>query len=60
MVRNISAIRLKRCMEQKELAEKAKVDLSWLNKVENGKATPSLALLQRLADVLDVEVKDFF
>lgn len=47
-------------MEQKELAEKAKVDLSWLNKVENGKATPSLALLQRLADVLDVEVKDFF
>lgn len=60
MVKNIAAIRKRKNMQQKELAEKAGVDLSYLNKIENGKFSPSLAMLEKIAATLGVEVKEFF
>lgn len=60
MVKNIAAIRKDKNMQQKELAEKAGVDLHWINKIEKGKGTPSLAMLEKIANALGVEVKEFF
>lgn len=60
MVKNIADIRKLKEMQQKSLAEKANVDIFYLNKIENGKATPSLAVLEKIAAALDVDVKEFF
>lgn len=60
MIKNIADIRKAKNMQQKELAEKAGVDLYWINKIENGKGTPSLAVLEKIANALGVSVKEFF
>ncbi|MBI4207200.1 MAG: helix-turn-helix transcriptional regulator [Betaproteobacteria bacterium] len=48
----IKALRRARCWTQSQLAEKVGVAKNSINRVENALAAPSLALLQRLADVL--------
>lgn len=50
--KTLSAIRKSRMMSQKELAEKAGIDPSYLNKIEKGLRKPSDDVLFRLADVL--------
>lgn len=47
-------------MSQQELAEKAKVDRSYLSRIETGDAKPSLAVLERIASALGCSLKDFF
>ena len=51
----LRAIRKSRRLSQTELAEKAGIDQSYLNKIENGKRMPSDEVLFRLADVLVAE-----
>jgi len=47
-------------MTQKELAEKANVDRSYISQIESGKVTPTLSVLERLANALGCSIKDFF
>jgi len=44
----------------KEVAEKADCSESLLSKIENGRASPSLKMLQRLAEALGLTVGQFF
>jgi transcriptional regulator with XRE-family HTH domain len=47
-------------MTQRELAEKANVDRSYLSRIETGDVKPSLAILERIAHALGCSLKDFF
>lgn len=42
-------------LTQEQLAERAQIEQSYLSKLENGRARPSTAVLQRLALALDVQ-----
>ena len=58
--KRIQHLRIKRGMTQERLAETVKVSATFLSMVENGKDTPSLKLLYRIAAMLDVKVADLF
>jgi transcriptional regulator with XRE-family HTH domain len=47
-------------LTQTMLAEKAKVDLSYLVKIETGKKSSSMKLLFRLGEVLGIDEKELF
>lgn len=53
-------MREKKGFSQTELARLVKMDRSYLNKMENGKLTPSVSLLGKIAKVLDCSIRDFF
>lgn len=60
---NKDKVRLQRVlknMSQEELAKKANVDRSYISQIESGKKTPSLSVLERIADALECSLKDFF
>jgi DNA-binding XRE family transcriptional regulator len=57
--KNIVRIRNERNVTQEELAFRAKIDRSYLSQVESGKRNPSLRLLARIAESLDVKVARF-
>lgn len=58
---NIKDIREKAGLTQEALAEKAKVNRSLLNQLENGKLTnTSTNTLRKLADALDCKITDLF
>ena len=44
-------------LTQKELAYKTGIDQADISKLENGNANPTLSLLQRLAEGMDMELK---
>ena len=47
-------------MTQIELAEKINVDYKYISRLETGISTPSFALLERIADVLQIELNELF
>jgi len=56
----ISAVikaRLEKGMTQKELARKANTKQSNISRLESGKATPSISLLNRIAQAFNKELK---
>lgn len=57
---NLRHLRLLKSMRLAQLAQLAECSEGLLSKIENGKATPSLNLLLRLAAALDAKVGDFF
>jgi transcriptional regulator with XRE-family HTH domain len=56
----LRTIRKKNGLTQAELARRVGVSRSYINKIENGEAKPSLTLLERIASILGVSIKDFF
>jgi transcriptional regulator with XRE-family HTH domain len=58
--KKLRTIRKKNGLTQAELARRVGVSRSYINKIENGEAKPSLALLERIASILGVSIKDFF
>ncbi|WP_255905697.1 helix-turn-helix transcriptional regulator [Priestia aryabhattai] len=60
MHEKITQLRVSRGWTQTELARHLKVTRSHVNKLEKGKTNLSLALLERIADVFNVSIKDFF
>ncbi|MDA2911490.1 helix-turn-helix domain-containing protein [Nitrospiraceae bacterium AH_259_D15_M11_P09] len=52
----LKRIRVQRGLSQRALAAKAKMSVTYLCNVENGKADPSLSTLRRLAKALRVKV----
>ena len=53
----VREIRKARHMSQRQLAGRMQVPRTYISKIENGKAIPTLGSLERLAAALDVEVR---
>lgn len=47
-------------LSQEELAEKVKISPKYMSRIEMGHQFPSTEILSKLADVLDIEIRDFF
>jgi transcriptional regulator with XRE-family HTH domain len=47
-------------MSYRELAERAGIALSTLYRIESGVASPTVAMLEKLARSLEISVTDFF
>lgn len=58
--KRIKELRKKRGYTLRELGEKLNFDYSYLSKVENGSKTPSIELLQQMADFFNVDISYFF
>lgn len=56
LAENIKKIRKKKGWSQKELGEMIGSHLSHINRIETGKQNPSLEVLIKLADALDVSI----
>jgi transcriptional regulator with XRE-family HTH domain len=52
--------REKRGYSVRQLADRAGVSYVSVVKIENGRMSPTVALLEKLAQALDVSVRDFF
>jgi transcriptional regulator with XRE-family HTH domain len=52
----VREIRKARHLSQRQLASRMQVPRTYISKIENGKAIPTLGSLERLADALEVEV----
>ncbi|MBO0586153.1 helix-turn-helix transcriptional regulator [Sporosarcina sp. E16_8] len=59
MKNNIAAIRIRKNLTQKELADKIGITNEWLCRVEVGNRGTT-KMLKRIADGLDVSMKDIF
>lgn len=59
---NIKHHREQRKMTQVQLAEQAKISISYISKIEAAGCNKSLSIsvLNQIANVLDVEISDFF
>ena len=56
----IKEIRKTRGLSQEQLSGKIDIDPKHLSRIESGRSFPSLDTLEKLANTLQVEVKDFF
>lgn len=56
----IRALRNKNKLSQQDLAKKIQITPKYLQFIENGSRTPSLDTVYRIAEVLEIEVKDLF
>jgi transcriptional regulator with XRE-family HTH domain len=52
----VREIRRARHLSQRQLASRMQVPRTYISKIENGKAIPTLGSLERLANALEVEV----
>ena len=57
MMQAMIAARKRNNMTQKELAERTGIDQSDISKIETGNANPTLAVLKRLAEGMDMVLK---
>ena len=58
--KNVRTLRVDRGLSQEELAYKAGIHQTYLSGVEGGKRTPSVLVLERIADGLGVDVGRLF
>ena len=58
--KRIREIRLSKGYKQSELADLLNMERSNLTRIESGKQNPKEENLEKLASILDVEIKDFF
>ena len=54
---NLQALRRARGLSQEELAHRSLMHQTYLSGVERGKRNPSVVVLARIADALDVDVE---
>ncbi len=57
---NLRRLRLERGLSQEALAHDADIAPSFLSQMENGKRSPTITMLQGLADTLRVSIVEFF
>lgn len=60
VIRAIVDARISRNLTQKELAERSGINQADISKLENGTRNPSLKLLKRLAEGMDMDLKLVF
>lgn len=58
VARAVREVRHGRCLSQRQLAGRMQVPRTYISKIENGKAVPTLSSLQRLASALEVGICD--
>ena len=58
--KRLRRIRRMRDLSQEQLAEKTGISSDFVSTIERGLASPSFDTLQKLADVLEVHVSEFF
>jgi transcriptional regulator with XRE-family HTH domain len=56
VARAVRDLRLERNLSQRQLAGRMQVPRTYISKIENGKATPTLSSLERLATALEVDI----
>lgn len=56
VARAVREIRASRSLSQRQLAERMNVPRTYISKIENGKAVPTLGSLERLAGALAVDI----
>lgn len=56
--KRIRELRIQKGMSQQTLANISEVELSTINRIELGKATPSVSLLYSIADSLEISVQE--
>lgn len=56
----VAAVRMQRKMSIRALAEKSGVAKSHIQKIEAGKASPSLEVMCRLAEALDCDLSELY
>ena len=56
----LKTYRLAKNMSQNKLSELAGLDNSYIGKIEKGEKSPSFKTILKLADALDISVKDLF
>lgn len=56
----IKELRKRTGLSQDQLAEKVGIESKYLSRIEVGKRDPSLDVLERIADSLQVEMKELF
>ena len=57
---NIQELRRAKELSQEELADMCKVHQTYLSGVETGKRNPSLLVLERIANALNVDAEELF
>ena len=59
---NIKKIRENKNLTQQQLADKANITMNYLSKIESTKMQRgfSIVILGRLADALEIDIRDFF
>lgn len=58
--RHIQKLRKSIYLTQEDLADKAKISRTHMGHIEQGRKSPSLEVMERIARVLKVKVKDLF
>lgn len=58
--RNVQRLRRERELSQEEVAHKAHIHQTYLSGVEGGKRNPSVAVLERIALALEVDIAELF
>jgi transcriptional regulator with XRE-family HTH domain len=56
VARAVRDLRHERNLSQRQLAGRMRVPRTYISKIENGKATPTLSSLERLANALEVDI----
>ncbi len=56
----VRKLREQRKMSQLELAQKAGLDLTTINEVENGNRDPMLKTIWRISNALDIKISQLF
>jgi transcriptional regulator with XRE-family HTH domain len=56
----IKELRAKASISQEELAFRANLDRTYINSVENGRRNISIINIEKIAQALDLSVKEFF
>ncbi len=57
---NLRRLRVSRGISQEALAADSEVDRSYVGRLERGLENPTIGLLERLCDVLDAPIAEFF
>ena len=56
----VRSIRLSKSLTQERLAEAADIDTTYISRIESGKKIPTVPILCKIADVLDVHIYELF
>jgi transcriptional regulator with XRE-family HTH domain len=60
VARNIRRLRVREELSQESLAVDAHIDRTYVSRLERGLENPTVAVLERLAQALDVRIGEFF
>lgn len=60
VARNLKKLRVRRGLSQEVLAVDADIDRTYVSRLERGLENPTVAVLERLAEALRVEIAEFF